>query len=93
MFKGGVTGCARVRYDLTVSVKDFFKDRSVSSMWNLDDRDALSYGLHVYDTCMCSNGKVGKELRERVDRKRNPYFNSDDGQLLRKKRKPSHGVM
>lgn len=93
LFKGGVTGCARVRHELIMSVKDFFKDRSVSSMWNLDDRDVLSYGLHVYDTCMCSNGKVGIELRERVDRKRNPHFNRDVGQLARKKRRTYHDDM
>lgn len=85
LLHGRGVDCITCRSRLVDGVREFLSKQLMTATWKfgeLDD-DEVS-GLHDFDTCLCSRGKVGLERRRAANQKRSDYYKTEEGKKMRK---------
>ena len=76
-----VGGCSSIRRDIQENLWKNLSDQWLAENVSGDGE----YALHHQETCVCENGKIGKDKKAAANKKRKEFYQTEEGQQIKKK--------
>ena len=73
-----ILGCADIRLGILRRIKC-----QLTQDWKNENISGHPHYLHHHETCLCDNGKIGKNKRQEANKKRREFYNTERGQEIR----------
>ena len=73
-----VLGCADIRLGILRRIKC-----QLTQDWKNENVSGHPHYLHHHETCLCDNGKIGKQKKKEANKKRRDFYNTERGQEIR----------